>query len=81
MYIHQLPDWPVFKWNAESLTEPLAAVRHEQGRLVGRMESLGFNLRQEANLQTLTQDVLTTSAIEGQVLDQDAVRSSLAQRL
>ncbi len=81
MYIHQLPDWPKFKWSAESLAEPLATVRHEQGRLVGRMESLGFNLRQEANLQTLTQDVLTTSAIEGQVLDQDAVRSSLAQRL
>ena len=81
MYIHQLKDWPKFKWSDEALAEPLAALRHEQGRLIGRMESLGSKLRQEANFLTLTQDVLTTSAIEGQILDPDAVRSSLAQRL
>lgn len=81
MYIHERPNWPEFKWNAETLAAPLAAVRHEQGRLIGRMESLGFQLRQEANLVTLTQDVLTTSEIEGQILNPDQVRSSLARRL
>ena len=63
------------------MTDPLAAVRHRQGRLVGRMESLGFALREEAVLQTLTQDVVTSSAIEGEVLDREQVRSSIARRL
>lgn len=81
MYIHQLKDWPGFKWNLEALAEPLAAVRHEQGRLIGRMEALGFQLKREATFHTLTQDVLTTSEIEGQILDRDEVRSSLARRL
>lgn len=81
MYIHELPDWPHFKWKPEILAAPLAAVRHEQGRLIGRMESLGFKLRQEATFRTLTQDALTTSEIEGLILDPDQVRSSLARRL
>ena len=57
-YIHTHEDWPRFHWNRESLAERLAAVRHEQGRLLGRMETLGFKLRQEAVLRTLTKDVL-----------------------
>ena len=61
--------------------EQLAAVRYEQGRLLGRMEDLGFNLRQEAVLQTLTEDVLKTSEIEGERLDAEQVRSSIARRL
>ncbi len=65
----------------ERLSDPLAAVRHRQGRLVGRMEGLGFSLRNEAVLQTLTQDVMKTSEIEGEKLDQDQVRSSIARRL
>lgn len=81
MYIHQLPDWPEFTWQAERLAQPLAAVRHEQGRLIGRMEALGFELRQQATLRTLTQDVLTSSEIEGQILDPEQVRSSLARRM
>jgi Fic family protein len=81
MYIHQLPDWPRFHWNRERLAEPLAAVRHRQGRLVGHMEALGFQLRQEAVLQTLTADVLKTSEIEGENLDAEQVRSSIARRL
>ena len=80
-YIHELPDWPGFHWNRERLAQPLAAVRHEQGRLIGRMEGLGFQLRQEAVLQTLTADVLKTSEIEGEKLDADQVRSSIARRL
>jgi Fic family protein len=80
-YIHEHPDWPTFRWNPETLADQLAAARHRQGRLVGRMESLGFPLRTEAVLQTLTQDVLKTSEIEGEKLDQAQVRSSLARRL
>ncbi len=80
LYIYQRKNWTNFTW-ADSVTEPLAAVRHEQGRLIGRMESLGFPLRQEVNLDTLTQDVLTTSEIEGEILNAELVRSSLARRL
>lgn len=81
LYIHGLRDWPQFRWNREQLTNPLADVRHKQGRLTGRMEALGFNLRQEAFLQTLTADVLKSSEIEGEVLDTEQVRSSIARRL
>ena len=80
-YIHELPDWPKFSWSHETLAAPLAAVRHKQGRLIGRMEGLGFSLRAEATLQTLTLDVLKSSEIEGEVLDYDQVRSSIARRL
>ena len=80
-YIHLLPDWPRFHWDRDSLAEPLAALRHRQGRLIGNMEALGFSLRQEATLETLTSDVLKTSEIEGEKLDAEAVRSSLARRL
>ena len=80
-YIHQLPKWPKFQWDRNALAEQLAAVRHHQGRLIGRMEGLGFPLRREAMLRTLTQDVLKSSEIEGEILDQDQVRSSIARRL
>jgi Fic family protein len=81
MYIHELQDWPRFDWNREQLAEPLADVRHRQGRLIGHMEALGFNVRQEAVLETLTADVLKSSEIEGERLDAEQVRSSLARRL
>jgi len=80
-YIHALPDWPKFHWNREAIAEPLARVRHEQGRLLGRMESLGFQFRQEALLRTLTADVIKSSEIEGEKLDAEQVRSSIARRL
>src|ERR1700732_906828 len=80
-YIHTLEDWPRFRWNRESLSGRLASVRHEQGRLLGRMEALGFKLRQEAVLRTLTEDVLKSSEIEGEKLDAEQVRSSIARRL
>ncbi len=64
MYIYELKDWPRLHWDTDRLSEPLALVRHRQGRLIGRMESLGFNLRQEAVLRTLTADVLKSSEIE-----------------
>lgn len=81
MYIHELPDWPAFKWNSETLVEPLAAIRHQQGRLAGRMSALGFPLQQEAVLGTLTTEVVKSSEIEGEHLDPDQVRSSIARRL
>jgi Fic family protein len=80
-YIHGLPEWPRFHWDRERLAQPLAAVRHQQGRLVGRMEALGFNLQREAVLQTMTNDVLKSSEIEGEKLDAEQVRSSIARRL
>ncbi|MDA5095608.1 Fic family protein [Aliiroseovarius sp. KMU-50] len=80
-YIHQKPDWPSFKWDAEKITERLAQVRHRQGRLVGRMEALGFDLQAEAVLRMLTEDVTKSSEIEGEHLDKAQVRSSIAQRL
>jgi Fic family protein len=80
-YIYERKGWPNLTWSRERLLEPLARVRHRQGRLIGRMEGLGFSLRNEAVLQTLTQDVMKTSEIEGEKLDRDQVRSSIARRL
>ena len=80
-YIHQQDDWPRFRWDPVILTQTLARVRHQQGRLTGRMEMLGFRLREEAVLQTLTQDVVKSSEIEGEELDPGQVRSSIARRL
>src|SRR5579862_8877242 len=80
-YIHELEAWPQFLWDARELAGPLAAVRNRQGRLTGSMEMLGFPLKGEAVLQTLTQDVLKSSEIEGEILDKEQVRSSIARRL
>ena len=80
-YIRQHPDWPNWRYDMTKFATPLAMVRHVQGRLLGRMESLGFTLRDEAWLQTLTQDVVKTSEIEGERLDTEQVRSSIARRL
>ncbi len=80
-YIHQLDGWPRLDWSVDLLSDQFAFVRHKQGRLLGRMESLGFDLRAEATLQTLTQDVVKSSEIEGETLDREQVRSSIARRL
>jgi Fic family protein len=80
-YIHQLTEWPRFSWNSEALAKQLAAVRLRQGRLIGRMQALGFRQQEEAVLTTLTEDVLKSSEIEGEILDRDQVRSSIARRL
>ncbi len=81
LYIYDRPGWPDFRWNDARLAPRLAAVRHRQGRLIGRMEALGFSLRAEAVLQSLTEEVLTSSEIEGERLDRAQVRSSIARRL
>ena len=81
MYIWELKDWPNFTWNDKKLSRLLAKVSHEQGRLLGRMDALGFDLRTEAHLRTLTQDVVQSSDIEGEKLDTEQVRSSIARHL
>ncbi len=81
MYIYQRSNWPNFTWDIPSISKLLVAVRHKQGRLVGRMESLGFSLREAAVLQTLTLDAVKSNEIEGEVLDADQVRSSIARKL
>ncbi len=80
-YIHQLPTWPNFSWDNVDIVNVLAEARNLQGRLIGKMESLGFDLRNEAVLETLAQDVLKSSEIEGEYLNLDQVRSSIARRL
>src|SRR5438105_7684081 len=80
-YIHELSDWPKFHWDQENLANSLASVRHRQGRLVGHMEALGFELQQQAELTALTDEVVKSSEIEGEKLDTNEVRSSIARRL
>jgi len=80
-YIHEQKDWPEFRWSAEELSSLVANIRHKQGLLLGRMSVLGFQLRNEASLEILTTDVVKSSAIEGENLDPEQVRSSIAKRL
>ncbi len=81
MYLYQRDDWPQLRSDNGALAELLADVRHRQGRLLGEMKSLGFGLQEEAVLRTLTEDVVKSSEIEGEKLDAEAVRSSIARRL
>lgn len=81
VYIHQKKDWPNFEWDADAIVNLLSEARNLQGRLQGKMEALGFELRNEALLDTLTLDVLKTSEIEGELLNHDQVRSSIARKL
>lgn len=80
-YIHQTNIWPKFTWDHQKIASVLGPVRNRQGRLLGRMEALGFSLRKEAILQTLTLEVIKSSEIEGEILDLAQVRSSIARRL
>jgi Fic family protein len=81
MYIYENKNWPDFNWDSKELITLLSTVRYAQGKLLGRMESLGFDLRSEALLGTLTLDVLKSTEIEGEILNADQVRSSIARRL
>lgn len=81
MYLWEQSNWPAFTWDERSIATLLARVSHKQGRLLGKMESLGFDLRAEANLRTLTEDVIKTSDIEGETLEPSQVRSSIARQL
>ncbi len=81
MYIHKRNEWPNFLWDSDKLIKALADVRNVQGRLIGKLEALGFNNLSDAVLETLTLDVIKSTEIEGEVLSREQVRSSLARRL
>jgi Fic family protein len=75
-YIWQSTLWPKFDWHIDRLTSRIAAVRLDQGRLIGRVESLGFRTREATFLRALTDDVVKSSAIEGEQLDEQQVTLS-----
>lgn len=81
MYIHQLKNWPNFDWDSSKISAKLGEVRYRQGKILGQMQALGFKLQEETMLQTLTLDVIKSSEIEGEILNHDQVRSSIARRL
>lgn len=81
MYIYNNLDWPIFEWKSDKLLPLLSYVRNRQGILIGKMGALGFHLRNEANLEVLTQEIIKSSEIEGEILDRQQVRSSIARRL
>jgi len=81
MYLYDNQNWPIFEWNSERLLPLLAYVRNRQGKLIGKMGALGFELQNEANLEILTIEILKSTEIEGEFLDREQVRSSIARRL
>lgn len=81
VYIHERHNWTDFQWNDAEIINLLSEVRHLQGKLIGKVELLGFELKDEANLETLIQDVVQSSEIEGEILNPEQVRSSIATRL
>lgn len=81
MYIYQKSEWPAFTWNNDAILPVLSIVRNKQGRLLGKIGALGFDLRNQANLEILTTEVLKSTEIEGEILNKDQVRSSIALRL
>ena len=81
MWIHQQANWPNFTWDPDVIATKLALVRYKQGHLIGQMDHLGFNLKQEATLTIITSDIIKSSAIEGENLNPDDVRSSIARKL
>ena len=80
-YIYELPDWPKFYWDEQQISSLLSSVRHRQGKVLGKMEGLGFSLQTEATLHSLTTEVVKSSEIEGESLNADQVRSSIARKL
>ncbi len=81
MYIYENPGWPAFKWDTERLLPLLCEVRNLQGRIVGKMGAMGFEIKNQANLEILTLDVLKSSEIEGELLNPEQVRSSIVRHL
>ncbi len=81
VYLHERQNWTDFQWENDTILYLLSEVRHLQGKLIGRIELLGFDLKDEANLETLIQDVVQSSKIEGEILNPEQVRSSIAVRL
>lgn len=80
-YIYEYPNWTGFSWNDKAINAVFGEVRLKQGKIIGQMNALGFSAKEEATLTTLTLDVVKSSEIEGEVLNYDQVRSSIARRL
>ena len=80
MYMYEFKDWPRFSWDQKKLSALLVKIRYQQGNLIGRMETIDFRQREETILNVLTQDVVKSSQIEGEILDQSLVRSSVSAR-
>jgi Fic family protein len=80
-YIYKHPAWPHFTWDANRLAPHLSAARYKQGLLLGKMRDLGYQLKTEATLTALTEETVKSSAIEGEELNPESVRSSLARRM
>lgn len=81
MYIHEQKNWPKFTWDTEQISKSLGAVRHRQGKILGQMQAIGFRIQEETILMALTMDITKSSEIEGELLNKEQVRSSIAQRL
>lgn len=81
LYIHNKTNWTDFTWDDKKVLWILSETRNLQGKLLGKMESLGFNLQNEALLNTLTLEIVKSSEIEGEILEKDQVRSSIARKL
>ena len=81
MYIYEQKNWPKFAWDTELITKILGSVRHRQGKILGQMQALGFQIQEETMLKALTMDVMKSSEIEGELLNPEQVRSSIARRL
>jgi len=81
MYIYKHKDWPAFIWDADAISTILGSVRYQQGIILGQMQALGFRVQEETMLKTLTLDVMKSSEIEGELLNLEQVRSSIARRL
>ncbi len=81
MYIYQNKNWPHFTWNETKILNLLAQVKLTQGLLLGKMQNIGFNMQDNALLQALTEEILKSNQIEGQRLDIEQVRSSIARKL
>lgn len=81
MWIYEHKNWSNFTWDMQTLASKLADIRYRQGCLLGRMQGLGFELKREASLGTITNDIIKSSAIEGENLNAQEVRSSVAKRL
>lgn len=81
MWIYEHKEWPNFTWDTGVVTTILADIRYRQGCLLGKMDHIGFDLKNEASIRILTEDVVKSSAIEGEYLDPEEVRSSIARRL
>lgn len=80
-YIYEHKNWPAFSWQDQTINAVFGEVRHLQGKIIGQMNALGFSAKEEATLAALTLDVVKSSEIEGELLNYDQVRSSIARRL